>query len=276
MQKLIQKWFTHGLETVKAQELTKIIADNEKAKRLFNRYAELEAALCQKAKSTEPLSVFALERGFQLIQSQLTTEKKSWSSLKTMAWASVPVAATVLLIILWLLPAKSVNRQALDSRSQLIELDLVHRGSQPSKNALVGLRVFGVTSKDKVTPKTWLTLDDQITFSVTCLSDEHRYLTLFGVQDQGNFIRYYPDPEYGEKSYILGRQDVDMPLGDGFLLSSGHLRGSLRITALFSKEPLDWSLIQKLAGQLSLSKLDPLNLPPGLEVLEHSILLNLR
>jgi hypothetical protein len=163
--------------------------------------------------------------------------------------------------------------------TRLHDVDIVARGSGDGHQIAtdVGVRVFRVAKDgDRVNEAGSLALDDIITFTYTNVTPGVGYMALFGLQEDGSVHWYYP--ERGGQSIAIRSDAMDEPLGDGIRLRMRHTSGWLRITALFSVEPLETKTVEEALGALSppSSARALTSLMPGTNVLEHSLLIEVR
>jgi hypothetical protein len=237
----------------------------------YRRYHELEAALCGVPAGPSP---FALERLEALALDAAAPPGprrglRAWSLASAAGVAAV--AALVLALKLW--PA-GPEHVALGGAPRLEDVTLTARGGPPGASE-VGVRLLRAVAPGRVTEAAGLSRQDVITFTYTNVRPGIRYLALFGVQEDGRVRWYYPG--YGAHASIPIPGDViDEPLGDGIRLAVHHRDGWLRVTAVFSPEPIDTRTleraVQELAGRPeALRRLEPLGLASA-AALEHSVL----
>jgi hypothetical protein len=118
-----------------------------------------------------------------------------------------------------------------------------------------------------------------ITFTYTNVAPNVRYLALIGIQENGSVHWYYPGDD-GSQSIPIRSDVVDEPLGDGIRLEMHHASGWLRITAIFSSNPIAKPTIVQAVQALGIEhpaaakELSPLSLADS-NVLEHSVLIDI-
>ncbi len=80
-------------------------------------------------------------------------------------------------------------------------------------------------------------LQAELQFAFTNLGETYSYLYVFGVDDTGRRLWYFPKPVQGE-SLALQTEVSEVLLGDSIILDVNHRAGSVRVAAVFSSEPL--------------------------------------
>jgi hypothetical protein len=252
--------------------------------RLYDQYQTFEAALCGTGGSGAP-SGFAVERIEQAVRDGVSGAKRG-PARRRKVWlpagistAALIAAAVVLLV--WPRFSGRDDHVAVPVAARLVDVGLVARGGTPQTSE-VGIRVFRVAgqadqpARPRVAEVDALALDDVITFTYTIARADIRYAVLFGVQADGAIRWYYPGYG-GQASVPLHGDKVDEPLGDGIKLRVHHKPGWLRITAIFSAQPIavevvSRSLEMSMASRPeSLQEVAPLPIP-GAETLQHAIL----
>ncbi len=249
----IRRLFATGLAPAAYRSLLHELHRCPSCAALYSRLEHLESALCQPGGGPSP---FALERVQAAVLSS-TAEQEG----EARRWALLPVAvacAAGLGLLLLRTPEATVP-------------ELAARSAASARNANVGIRVLRVATTS-LEEATTFSLDDLVTFTYTNADKSVHYLTLFGVQEDGQVRWYYPG--VGESaSRRISSGHVDEALGDGIRLSVNHRTGWLRVTALFSQRPLDRSEVEtavRAAPLPALRNLAPLDVDPDL--LEHSLL----
>ncbi|MBN1962476.1 MAG: hypothetical protein JW841_16195 [Deltaproteobacteria bacterium] len=292
------KWHFHALAEHRMRRLftanlsaklyRRVLADTAnciKCGYKYQRYLQLEASICQNQTSANN---FRLERVATLVLTNKNTEKhplftikhfnvaKIWP--KTILTGFALAAAAILFLVLS--PYLFSERIHLADNVKLSPIEFVARGFGAQSNlANIGIRVFRVDAEsNKISEDHSLSVTDTITFTYTNTSKKPRYLSLFGMQKSGKIFWYYPEAS-GKKSIALANDVVDEPLADGFRLNIRHKPGWLRITGVFSNEPLDLTDIEdsvKIIAQNpeQCRKLAPLTLD-SLHNDEYSVLINL-
>ncbi|MGC4116838.1 MAG: hypothetical protein QM765_20210 [Myxococcales bacterium] len=255
----LERLFTGRLSPRARRSLLRELAGCPDCTARYARYDALQSSL-----SGVP-SVFAIERVEAALLDRLGPEdplpsaSRSSCAWRRPAWIAASAAACIAALV-FALRAPS-DRVPLDPELGLV--GIVARGQQVPRSASVGVRMFRALPKG-VDESPALTIDDVVTFTWTDLDPAARYVCLFGVQEDGRLRWYYPATQ-------LEGLLSDEPFGDGFRLRVRHRSGWLRVTALFSSEPLAESEIERAVraqGQ-RLEALEPLRLGEG--VLEHSL-----
>lgn len=229
----------------------------------YLKYQTMESAL---AGTDDPYTTFSMERTGAALFAAMDLSPSTNNVLKKRFRVLVPVAVSVavLFFVGLLRPFDSVSdRTLLSKEAEISPVTLVARGSYPKKaEADVGIRLFRVTEDGKaVTEEGALSINDVITFTYTQMGRAKGNLSLFGVQESGEIKWYYPG--YQEETSISIEGDkVDEPLKDGILLSVNHQPGRLRITALFTDEPLAKTEIERAVSQLGAAALGVQNVVP--------------
>jgi len=255
----IRRLFSTGLEPGAYRHLLRELPGCPSCAALYARLDALESALC--APGSDAPTPFALERVQAAVLQQLAAPRPS--ARARWRWALAPAA--VLAIAL----AFVVLRPPGDSER------LAARGVGPSRGADVGIRLLRATPS-AIEETTTVSLDDLVTFTYTSADPSRTWLALFGVQEDGQVRWYYPGAE-GSASIRVPGGRVDEALGDGIRLSVNHRPGWLRVTAVFSAQPIATRRIEEAVRALAstpprLHDLAPLSLGDG--ALEHSLLVN--
>ncbi|MCP4679016.1 MAG: DUF4384 domain-containing protein [Deltaproteobacteria bacterium] len=212
----------------------------------------MESALCDVSDSATP---FALGRVEKAVLDGLEMNKSPRFSLRrklTLAIAGASCALAVLVSTMFFLgQAPSPHRVAFDEQSRLVPVDLlVSKSGTARAEPGVGIRIIRVSpGDDRAREDATLSLDSIITFSYTCIVPGQGYLAIFGIQESGNILWYYPDYD-GTESIEISDNKVDEPLGDGFRLSVNHKPGRLRAFSIFSAEPIDVNAIETAVSEL--------------------------
>ncbi len=231
----IMRLFTVGLPPAGRSQLFNTLNICDKCARAYQKHQYLESGLLG---TRDPITHFTLERVEAAVLDATTSKERRRTSLFS-KWSLAAVGAVaVALLALFLVPAvPSSDRAALAPDARFVPIDLVARGRIPDKTSMVGIRVLKVAEPDEVEETASLSIDDIITFTYTRAAQQAGYLTIFGIQQSGELLWYYPD--YGEKQSIETPGDVvDEPLGEGIKLSVNHEPGWLRIVSIFSTEPI--------------------------------------
>ena len=271
--RLIEKQFTHGLSESDQVKLFAILKDNNAHAATYQRYHDLEAALCQSPKPT----LFAIERmeGLIINQTLAGTAKASRRFVPVWLASSAALSTLAVLVFALLLPWQNkLDHQALPENARFSPVVINTRGQIVPRETGIGIRVFCVVAEDTVVKESIEpSYRDVLTFTYSNVAKDVAYLTLLGIQNKGDVRWYYPDYE-GSRSISIERNVVDEPLGDGIKLSVNHEPGDLRIVALFSAEPLNKALVEQAAKNMSPSQLTPL-MGQRQDVLEHSVLIRI-
>jgi hypothetical protein len=168
----------------------------------------------------------------------------------------------------------------LGARLDRVQIAARGGGEREREAADVGVRVFRVAREGERVHETGrLSRADVITFTYTNVSPRIRYLALFGVQEDGTVHWYYPDDD-GSESIPVRSDIIDEPFGDGIRLQTHHRPGWLRVTALFSSEPIEKATIEQtvhaaLVERPSAAKDLAVWHLTNRSVLEHSLLIDL-
>ncbi|HEY3450105.1 MAG TPA: hypothetical protein VGK67_27375 [Myxococcales bacterium] len=256
----IRRLFSSGLEPGAYGHLLREVDGCPRCAALYSRLDSLQSALCGPSDGPSP---FALDRVqaaiFQRVAPPAPRARPSWR------WALAPAAACALAIAFLLFRPPSPS-----------DSGLVVRGSGPAQSANVGIRMLRVLPSSLEESAT-VSLDDLVTFTYTNAAPGMAYLALFGVQEDGKVRWYYPGYE-GTASIRVASDRVDEPLGDGIRIRVNHSPGWLRVSAVFSAQPIARERIEEavrsLASQPSqLHDLAPLPLAGG-DLLEHSLRVN--
>lgn len=236
----IRRLFTGKLPPTERADVLKAVAGCPACAEYYNKHQALESAL---SGTDEPFTVFSIERTKEALFATLDKKALSKGGFYGLRGVLAPTAvATVaaLLAFVILLPAgPAPDRTSMPSSAVVSPVTLVARGSFPKKaDSDVGIRLFRVSDDGKsVTEGGDLSIDDIITFTYTHANEPGGRLALFGIQETGELRWYYPG--YKEKMSIAIEGDkVDEPLKDGIALHVNHRPGWLRITALFTQNPL--------------------------------------
>jgi hypothetical protein len=284
----IRRLFTGGLAPVIHRALLEEVSRCASCAEHYRRHDVLESALCKKGGDPSP---FALERLEGMVLDAAASfragrgaepERGSWKWRGSFPrWASIPamLVGAVGLMVLVFRP-RANERVGLGPGARLDGVQIVARGGGERNVADVGMRVFRVAGDgDRVHETGPLSRADVITFTYTNAAPGIRYLALFGVQEDGLLRWYYPE-EDGSESIPIRSDTVDEPLGDGIRLGTHHKPGWLRITAIFSSEPIAKVAIEQAVHTLLLERpsaakdLAPWSLTDR-SGLEHSVLINL-
>jgi len=240
---------------------------------LYARHHAAEAALCGQAEGPTPFSIERMER-FILD----TVARKPALGLARWRWAPFAAAAmaVVLLLVLW--PKATPPERVFLAANDRLEEVLVARGGATARPT-VGVRLFRVSPGGRVDEarEASLSLDDLVSYTYTDVRGGAQHLALFGVQEGGALRWYYPGDD-GVASVPIRGDVVDEPLGDGFRLAVRHAPGWLRVSAVFSSEPIDRRVLEQAVRAASarpgaLRDLSPLDLPAG--ALEHTFLVEI-
>ncbi len=244
----IDRLFADKLEAVSHRKLFDDLDTCELCAGYYSRLQTLESALCGVSDSVTP---FALGRVQALV---LNASKPSLKSrpLVSRGWKTALAGAFTAMVLAWLLlpVTPDSSRIAIPRGSELSPMELVARGSADEDRAGVGIRVFRVTPKGTgAKEKTSVSHNDIITFTYTRTAEKPGYMALFGVQQSGEVLWYYPD--YGEEQSIpISGDKIDEPLGDGIDLSVNHKEGWLRIVSVFSDKPISVNAIESRVESL--------------------------
>jgi hypothetical protein len=251
----LRRLFISGLAPRRYRALLEDLHDCSACASLFARQSKLESALCG-----EP-SPFAIERVEEAVLERFLPEPKGPRSNR---WLIALASAACAIALLVVLGRPAPERIHLGREEPLASITA--RGELAPRSANVGIRLLRATSKG-VSESGRLSTGDVVTFTWTDVDPSARYLAILGVQSDGRVRWYYP-------SMSLERALVDEPLGDGIRLAVRHAPGWLRVTALFSPQPLAEAEVESAVRALrgrpgALEGLVPLPLVEG--VLEHSI-----
>lgn len=256
----IRQLFTSGLSSTRRAILFAEIEQCDACASVYRRYHTLEMALTGRS---EGLSPFANERLREGLLSGVTEEvapdaRRGWGLKLGLAGAGALAAVLVLMLAL---PQASLapHRVPVSGRDSFRPAEYIAAKGYPA-NALsdVGIRVFQVAkSGDTVSENRVLSIHDILTFTYTFAKPHRGYLALFGVQQTGDVLWYYPDYG-GDASIPIEGDTIDEPLGDGIDLSVNHYPGWLRIVALFSETPIDVAAIEGSIEMLRSSGGDPI------------------
>ena len=251
---------------------------------LYSRYQTIEATLCGTAGTGMP-TVHAIERFQAAVLDGMPKDNRPGAAKPSprllAGLAGAAAVAAVIVTVLLRTPASQEDHITMSAGSRLADVEIVARGGTPTTSE-IGIRLFKVTENkgapppnQRVTEPTFLALDDVITFTYTVFRPGIRYAVIFGVQSDGAIRWYYPG--YGGAASVPLRGDrVDEPLGDGIRLKVHHQEGWLRITAIFSAEPIPVAAVGRSLRALMaehpdmLRNLEPLAIP-GTEILQHSL-----
>ncbi|HEY3451296.1 MAG TPA: hypothetical protein VGK67_33365 [Myxococcales bacterium] len=249
----IERLFTGKLTSRDRRALLRDLRGCPACTALYARYGDLQASLCG-----DP-NVLALERIEAALEDQLGNEGTRPARWRRPALVLAASAACLLALVI---PVRSPSDHVpLAPEAKLV--GIVARGQHVPRSANVGIRMFRALPQGVSEPQL-LSIDDVVTFTWTDLDPAARYVSIFGVQEDGRIRWYYQ----GTKLEGFGS---DEPFGEGIRLGVRHQPGWLRVTALFSAGPLDPSKVEQAvrAQKGPLEALDPLLLEEG--VLEHSI-----
>lgn len=254
----IRRLFTAGLPPAAYRSVLEEVAGCPACAALFARYQALESALCGGA---EVLTPFALERVGAAVLEEVAAPQAAARSVLRRAWAGAAVVAVAMTVLV----VRGADREPV-ADSRLVPVALTARGPSSAASANVGIRVLRVAD-GALDESSALSPSDLLTFAYTNAGPRPRYLSLFGVQEDGRVRWYYP-------SEHIEPGKADEPLGDGFRLSASHAPGWLRITGLFCERPLSEAEVEGAVQELG--RCDgaiPGMVPwPELEgVLEHSV-----
>jgi len=105
-------------------------------------------------------------------------------------------------------------------------------------------------------------LGDILTFSYTNVKSDgsagYSYLFLFGVDEQGHPLWYYPNPQEQESIAIdTDAQAINRPLPGGIKLAVNHKAGRIRVYGLFSDSPLSIRRIKHRLDELKQENVSP-------------------
>ncbi len=260
----------------------------------YNQCQSIESALCN-----DPVTVFAMERVENGVlyavskQKEGSIDKASKPSERIKVRFSsilkpVPVVAcaltmlvTSLTLLLLLSPVPNSNRVQLSSAANLAPVDLSSKGEPNSEQSQIGIRVFKIASnRGDIEQAFEANLDSVITFTYTNFNETYEHMALFGVQQSGEVLWYYPD--YGARySILIDANKVNEPLGDGIDLGVNHKTGWLRITAVFSKQPITASAVEESVKSQMTAGIDLRELVPfedneyGTKSTEYSVLMEI-
>ena len=232
------------LEPLAGEERRRLFATLDTCARCaetYRRYARLEGVFMGQQEPLSDGAVDRVERALLATLDRVSAPRppslRRWAPL----WVGAAVSA-VLALLLW--PAgPGPHRVPLPADAALVPA-LVARGPAPADNSTIGIRVFQVIAEGRsVTVAGDLTLDDVLTFTYTRVAPGAGYLMLFGWQKDGVVRWYYPD--YGEATSVaIAGDKVDEPLDDGIVLGVNHRPGWLRLSALFSEQPLERAAVE--------------------------------
>jgi hypothetical protein len=152
-----------------------------------------------------------------------------------------------------LLPGSTPNphRRAIPDEAAFSPAPVIAAKGHPMREAAnIGIRVFQVSRLgEQVTETRALSADDVLAFTYTFAEERPGYLALFGIQEGGEVLWYYPECGQPRSIPIKGGV-VDEPLQEGIDLAVNHRPGWLRITALFSDEPIEVDAVEEAVETL--------------------------
>ena len=276
-QKYIHRLYTVGIRPKQREYLVAQLSLCELCSGFNHQYAQLEARLCRSGKEPTPFSLERVEQAV-LEKTAFHEAKTTFFWPKKLVWLTAPATAVVVALIL-ILVGPTAHRVPVPQDARLIPVLLTAKGVESSQTAEVGVRMFRVHSKGTaVEGRSVLELNDIVTFTYTNVSDRVRFLVLFGLQEEGTILWYYPGYK-GKQSLPISSHRVDHPMDDGIRLSVNHSPGWLRVVAIFSSKPLGVveikDAVEKLKAQpVAIKKMTPLSLP-GKEAREHSFLVEI-
>jgi hypothetical protein len=244
----IHQLFTHELKPSRHRALFHTLSACEACAGQYDRHHRLEATLCRPGQGGGP-SVFAVERIRNVIFDTAPAavgHPCGETFPKPVKWiAGVILATCAAALLIFPYPgSKTRERVVINAGDPISDVQVVARGSTPHA-AEIGIRLFRVDAagatrhaeRSNVGEVDALVINDVITLTYTNLRPDIRYATIFGIQGDGGIRWYYPS--YSAKVSIPIRSDrVDEPLEDGIRLQVHHTPGWLRITAVFSAEPM--------------------------------------
>ena len=231
----LRRMFIAGIDVRARRRVIAEAKQCERCREVLRRHYRFEGALAGVGAVASPVAVDRMASA--ILDAVSPVPKKKRFAYRRPLWAVAAVSALLFFSWLWWLqplPSHRVDRfgLSLDSASELVS-----RGGIAG-DADVGIRVFAVSEQPRrIDEPSTLSIHDMITFTYTRAVAGTGYLALFGLQEEGNMIWYYPD--YGERESVRVKgARVDEPLKDGFDLFVHHREGPLLIVALFSEKPL--------------------------------------
>lgn len=264
----IHRLFAGGLSPSRNRALLREVCACPECSAVFRRYHALEEMLCGEQGGPNCL---AAERMASAVFGSLPAEKtEKASGRQSLGFLAPAVAlACAALVVFVGRPSRPLShRVPVSSGSKLEPASVMARGQRSAPNAEVGFRLLRVVPREaKVDERPTLSLSDVVTFTYTNLREETRYLALLGIQADGAVRWYYPGPE-SSQSIPIEADRVDEPLNDGIRLSVFHSAGWMRVTAIFSSQPIEKASVERAVRALAaragaLEELDPL--PLGME-----------
>ena len=249
-QNRIKRLFINGLPPEQHNRLLKTASTCRECGLVYRRFQELENALTNDV----VVSHFARSRvKAAIVQHFVHKQSEPVHPTKPLLrWATAGAAIVCgILLTLLLLPADELeHRTPIPPAASLGPAPiLTAKGSQHHDITDIGIRVFQVNrAGTKIDEPPSLSTGDILTFTYTYAKPLPGYLALFGIQAEGDIRWYYPDYD-GKRSIEIKGDKIDEPLEDGIDLSVNHTPGWLRITALFSTNPIEVDAIEKTVSQ---------------------------
>lgn len=243
-EKRIKKKFTTGLSPESGNRLFEELDKCSRCAGFYNGYHKAENAPCG---ANLPYGIFDIERLEAAILKQVDVSppplQERMYNIRSLAGATA-ITFLVIALIVFLQATPRSHRTPLPSNPVYNPIELAARGSRGVTNRSTGFRVLRVDHTNSVHEKTTIAKQDLVTFTYSYMDNKIGYLSLFGIQKNGELIWYYPD--YDEKlSMPIAGNKVDEPLGDGFDLTYNHVSGTLCIFGVFSDEPLETNDIEE-------------------------------
>jgi hypothetical protein len=261
----IHRLFAGGLPPSRNRALLRQVCACPECSAVFRRYHASEAMLC--AEQGEP-NRLAAERMAAAVFGSMPAQKAETTSsrgaLGLMAPA-VALACAALVVFAGRSAQHLSQRVPVGRDSRLAPASVMARGQGAAPNSEVGFRLLRLLPREaKVDETPALALSDVVTFTYTNLGEGTRYLALLGIQEDGAVRWYYPGPE-SSQSIPIEMDRVDEPLNDGIRLSVFHSAGWMRVTAIFSKQPIEKATVERAVRDLAsragaLEGLEPLPL----------------
>ena len=230
---LLSRLFIEGAKPGEMGPLFVHLAECPRCKEQYGAYAAIEAQMCNRVPTPRGLA-----RVEAAVLDRFTPTPQRSARSPWLASIFLVLGTACASFLLFFSPVSKSPDETLTARGESLGLE-----------ARVGIRVLRVADESALPlPGQKARLSDTLAFTYTNLVPETHYLLLFGLQDDGGVLWYYPD--YGDAWSVAIQSGVDIPLDTGVHLEQNHHPGRLRITAVFSDDPLAVSDVEHLYVQM--------------------------